>query len=175
MSTTQTNHARENTMPSEREREREEERKQNAQRTHPTHTLRIMYMPLYIPNIPMSIRPCCCSLVCFHAVAAHAMIQSSSIPTTARQLAPALSPFPLSPTPHPPNTPRRLSSSLFPPPQNPLRPPLKSSHHLLHHPPRDPSHRHPQRRVREPVPDRQGNLGPSVVPSGCGGYRPPGD
>lgn len=40
------------------ERARREKTKR-ATHTHITHhTLRIMYMPLYIPNIPMSIRPC---------------------------------------------------------------------------------------------------------------------
>lgn len=43
-------------MPRERG---EREKTKRATHTHITHhTLRIMYMPLYIPNIPMSIRPC---------------------------------------------------------------------------------------------------------------------
>lgn len=43
------------------ERERASgEKTKSATHTHITHTLRIMYMPLYIPNIiPMSNRPCC--------------------------------------------------------------------------------------------------------------------
>lgn len=139
----------------ERERERRENKKRNAH-THHTHTTNNVHATLY-PKYYTNVYPTLLFAVCFR-------IAMPSIPTQLNSTQP--------PNIHPPTAP----SPLFrPPPQHPPRPPLKSPHHLLHHPPRHPSHRHPQRRIREPVPNRQGYLGPSVVPSGGGGYRPPGD
>lgn len=139
----------------ERERERRENKKRNAH-THHTHTTNNVHATLY-PKYYTNVYPTLLFAVCFR-------IAMPSILTQLNSTQP--------PNIHPPTAP----SPLFrPPPQHPPRPPLKSPHHLLHHPPRHPSHRHPQRRIREPVPNRQGYLGPSVVPSGGGGYRPPGD
>lgn len=108
----------------EGERERGEKTK-SATHTHITNTLRIMYMPLYIPNIiPMSIRPCC-SLYASVSPCHPSQLNSTQLnpPTSTPQ--PHLAPYSVLPPNTPPARPSKAPtiSSTIPPATRPTATP----------------------------------------------------